>query len=170
MDEIKLKDRAVSVLDKALGLQAGHAHRLQLQTQAAEQQIAALRDAQRAWLNYPGNVGNTTTNNPLLIINRTSACAHPSHQNCAITTSSRISSMHIQSRQDQTIIIVPQFCAFFCVKSQEDRDTRRFQLKIAELSAVIRKLEDRNALLSEERNELVIYWRHLFCMDKSMNI
>ncbi|XP_061837206.1 janus kinase and microtubule-interacting protein 3 isoform X5 [Nerophis lumbriciformis] len=39
--------------------------------------------------------------------------------------------------------------------SQEDRDTRRFQLKIAELSAVIRKLEDRNALLSEERNELL---------------
>ncbi|XP_061562166.1 janus kinase and microtubule-interacting protein 3 isoform X2 [Phycodurus eques] len=104
MDEIKLKDRAVSVLDKALGLQAGHAHRLQLQTQAAEQQIAALRDAQRAGLNYPGNVTNTTTNNPLQI-------------------------------------------------SQEDRDMRRFQLKIAELSAVIRKLEDRNALLSEERNE-----------------
>ncbi|XP_077359689.1 janus kinase and microtubule-interacting protein 3 isoform X3 [Festucalex cinctus] len=39
--------------------------------------------------------------------------------------------------------------------SQEDRDTRRFQLKIAELSAVIRKLEDRNTLLSEERNELL---------------
>ncbi|XP_054621348.1 janus kinase and microtubule-interacting protein 3 isoform X9 [Dunckerocampus dactyliophorus] len=39
--------------------------------------------------------------------------------------------------------------------SQEERDTRRFQLKIAELSAVIRKLEDRNALLSEERNELL---------------
>ncbi|XP_040885326.1 janus kinase and microtubule-interacting protein 3 isoform X3 [Toxotes jaculatrix] len=41
--------------------------------------------------------------------------------------------------------------------SQEDRDTRRFQLKIAELSAVVRKLEDRNALLSEERNELVTH-------------
>ncbi|XP_034426411.1 janus kinase and microtubule-interacting protein 3 isoform X8 [Hippoglossus hippoglossus] len=39
--------------------------------------------------------------------------------------------------------------------SQEDRDTRRFQLKIAELSAIVRKLEDRNALLSEERNELL---------------
>ncbi|XP_068160922.1 janus kinase and microtubule-interacting protein 3 isoform X5 [Antennarius striatus] len=39
--------------------------------------------------------------------------------------------------------------------SQEDRDNRRFQLKIAELSAVVRKLEDRNALLSEERNELL---------------
>ncbi|XP_008298997.1 janus kinase and microtubule-interacting protein 3 [Stegastes partitus] len=104
MDEIKLKDRAVSVLDKALGLQAGHAHRLQLQTQAAEQQIAALRDAQRAGLNHP-------TPTP------------PSN-----------SAPHI---------------------SQEDRDTRRFQLKIAELSAVVRKLEDRNALLSEERNELL---------------
>uniref|UniRef100_A0A8C5B435 Janus kinase and microtubule-interacting protein C-terminal domain-containing protein n=1 Tax=Gadus morhua TaxID=8049 RepID=A0A8C5B435_GADMO len=87
MDEIRLKDRAVSVLDKALGLQAGHAHRLQLQTQAAEQQIAVLRDAQRG--------------------------------------------------------------------AQEDRETRRFQLKIAELSAIVRKLEDRNALLSEERNELL---------------
>ncbi|KAF7649773.1 hypothetical protein LDENG_00136580 [Lucifuga dentata] len=105
MEEIKLKDRAVSVLDKALGLQAGHAHRLQLQTQAAEQQIAALRDAQRAGLN-PGQATNSTPNTTL----------------------------HI---------------------SQEDRDTRRFQLKIAELSAVVRKLEDRNALLSEERNELL---------------
>nr|XP_046232876.1 janus kinase and microtubule-interacting protein 3 [Scatophagus argus] len=107
MDEIKLKDRAVSVLDKALGLQAGHAHRLQLQTQAAEQQIAALRDAQRVGLNHPGHTPYPAPN----------------------TTTPHI--------------------------SQEDRDTRRFQLKIAELSAVIRKLEDRNALLSEERNELL---------------
>ncbi|XP_040033162.2 janus kinase and microtubule-interacting protein 3 isoform X1 [Gasterosteus aculeatus] len=106
MDEIKLKDRAVSVLDKALGLQAGHAHRLQLQTQAAEQQIAALRDAQRVGLNHPGQVLNPPTNTAL----------------------------HT---------------------SQEERDTRRFQLKIAELSAIVRKLEDRNALLSEERNELL---------------
>ncbi|XP_076615734.1 janus kinase and microtubule-interacting protein 3 isoform X2 [Chaetodon auriga] len=106
MDEIKLKDRAVSVLDKALGLQAGHAHRLQLQTQAAEQQIAALRDAQRVGINHPGQAPNPTPNTP----------------------------PHI---------------------SQEDRDTRRFQLKIAELSAVVRKLEDRNSLLSEERNELL---------------
>ncbi|XP_034096524.1 janus kinase and microtubule-interacting protein 3 isoform X8 [Gymnodraco acuticeps] len=103
MDEIKLKDRAVSVLDKALGLQAGHAHRLQLQTQAAEQQIAALRDAQR------GGASPNTNPDP-------NTCPH---------------------------------------LSQEERDTRRFQLKIAELSAVVRKLEDRNALLSEERNELL---------------
>ncbi|KAK5850343.1 hypothetical protein PBY51_001233 [Eleginops maclovinus] len=103
MDEIKLKDRAVSVLDKALGLQAGHAHRLQLQTQAAEQQIAALRDAQRG--------GSQPNTNP-----------------------------------------APNTCPHL---SQEERDTRRFQLKIAELSAVVRKLEDRNALLSEERNELL---------------
>ncbi|XP_053714866.1 janus kinase and microtubule-interacting protein 3 isoform X1 [Synchiropus splendidus] len=106
MDEIKLKDRAVSVLDKALGLQAGHAHRLQLQTQAAEQQIAALRDAQRAGLHLPGHASNPSPH----------------------------SLLHI---------------------SQEDRDTRRFQLKIAELTSIIRKLEDRNSLLSEERNELL---------------
>lgn len=37
----------------------------------------------------------------------------------------------------------------------DEKDARRFQLKIAELSAIVRKLEDRNALLSEERNELV---------------
>lgn len=37
----------------------------------------------------------------------------------------------------------------------DEKDARRFQLKIAELSGIIRKLEDRNALLSEERNELV---------------
>ncbi|XP_055792981.1 janus kinase and microtubule-interacting protein 3 isoform X12 [Salvelinus fontinalis] len=37
----------------------------------------------------------------------------------------------------------------------DDKEARRFQLKISELSAIIRKLEDRNALLSEERNELL---------------
>ncbi|XP_076855532.1 janus kinase and microtubule-interacting protein 3 isoform X8 [Brachyhypopomus gauderio] len=37
----------------------------------------------------------------------------------------------------------------------DEKDARRFQLKIAELSAIIRRLEDRNALLSEERNELL---------------
>ncbi|XP_056625386.1 janus kinase and microtubule-interacting protein 1 isoform X3 [Triplophysa dalaica] len=37
----------------------------------------------------------------------------------------------------------------------DERDVRRFQLKIAELQAVIRKLEDRNTLLSDERNELL---------------
>ncbi|XP_063045208.1 janus kinase and microtubule-interacting protein 1 [Engraulis encrasicolus] len=40
-------------------------------------------------------------------------------------------------------------------ESVDERDTRRFQLKIAELQSVIRKLEDRNALLSDERNELL---------------
>uniref|UniRef100_G1NJG4 Janus kinase and microtubule interacting protein 1 n=1 Tax=Meleagris gallopavo TaxID=9103 RepID=G1NJG4_MELGA len=34
-------------------------------------------------------------------------------------------------------------------------NVRRFQLKIAELNAMIRKLEDRNTLLADERNELL---------------
>ncbi|XP_072192695.1 janus kinase and microtubule-interacting protein 1 isoform X3 [Excalfactoria chinensis] len=37
----------------------------------------------------------------------------------------------------------------------DERDVRRFQLKIAELNAMIRKLEDRNTLLADERNELL---------------
>ncbi|XP_061438532.1 janus kinase and microtubule-interacting protein 1 isoform X1 [Rhineura floridana] len=37
----------------------------------------------------------------------------------------------------------------------DEREMRRFQLKIAELSAVIRKLGDRNTLLADERNELL---------------
>lgn len=77
MDEIKLKDRAVSVLDKALGLQAGHAHRLQLQTQAAEQQIAALRDAQRAGLNHP--TLNPNPNNAPHIVSSASSCLFKLH-------------------------------------------------------------------------------------------
>uniref|UniRef100_A0A672KJB2 Janus kinase and microtubule interacting protein 1 n=1 Tax=Sinocyclocheilus grahami TaxID=75366 RepID=A0A672KJB2_SINGR len=40
-------------------------------------------------------------------------------------------------------------------QDMDERDVRRFQLKIAELHAVIRKLEDRNTLLSDERNELL---------------
>lgn len=46
----------------------------------------------------------------------------------------------------------------------DERDVRRFQLKIAELNSVIRKLEDRNTLLADERNELVIRpLRHRWC-------
>lgn len=53
--------------------------------------------------------------------------------------------------------LVPVLCSRFVFQVQQldEKDARRFQLKIAELSAIIRKLEDRNALLSEERNELV---------------
>ncbi|XP_061412565.1 LOW QUALITY PROTEIN: janus kinase and microtubule-interacting protein 3-like [Lethenteron reissneri] len=37
----------------------------------------------------------------------------------------------------------------------DERDARRFRMKIAELGSVVRKLEDRNTLLSDERNELL---------------
>lgn len=54
-------------------------------------------------------------------------------------------------------VFFPVTCSWFVFQMQQldEKDARRFQLKIAELSAIIRKLEDRNALLSEERNELV---------------
>lgn len=57
----------------------------------------------------------------------------------------------------QSVVFLFQLSAvgLFQVQQLDEKDARRFQLKIAELSAIIRKLEDRNTLLSEERNELV---------------
>ncbi|XP_044276663.1 janus kinase and microtubule-interacting protein 3 isoform X6 [Varanus komodoensis] len=110
MEEIKFKDRAVYVLERELGVQAGHAQRLQLQKEALDEQLSQLREADRHLsspkreLPHPSGAGDTSD--------------------------------HSGSPLDE-------------------RDARRFQLKIAELSAIIRKLEDRNALLSEERNELL---------------
>ncbi|XP_013913176.1 PREDICTED: janus kinase and microtubule-interacting protein 3 isoform X3 [Thamnophis sirtalis] len=111
MEEIKFKDRAVFVLEKELGVQAGQTQRLQLQKEALDEQLSQLREADRHLsspkreLPHPSGAGDTSD--------------------------------HSGS---------PQL---------DERDARRFQLKIAELSSIIRKLEDRNALLSEERNELV---------------
>ncbi|XP_060027031.1 janus kinase and microtubule-interacting protein 3 isoform X2 [Erinaceus europaeus] len=111
MEEIKFKDRALFVLERELGLQAGHAHRLQLQKEALDQQLAQARGAER----HPGS----PRREPPLAGGAGDAQDHPGN---------------------------PE-------QQLDEKDARRFQLKIAELSAIIRKLEDRNALLSEERNE-----------------
>nr|XP_028585714.1 janus kinase and microtubule-interacting protein 3 isoform X3 [Podarcis muralis] len=113
MEEIKFKDRAVYVLERELGVQAGHAQRLQLQKEALDEQLSQLREADR-------HLSSPKRELP--------------HASGAGETSD-----HSGSPEQQL----------------DERDARRFQLKIAELSAIIRKLEDRNALLSEERNELL---------------
>ncbi|XP_048362836.1 janus kinase and microtubule-interacting protein 3 [Sphaerodactylus townsendi] len=110
MEEIKFKDRAVFVLERELGVQAGHAQRLQLQKEALDEQLSQLREADR-------HLSSPKRELP--------------HASGAGDTSEQSGS------------------------PLDERDARRFQLKIAELSAIIRKLEDRNALLSEERNELL---------------
>ncbi|KFV72058.1 Janus kinase and microtubule-interacting protein 3, partial [Dryobates pubescens] len=113
MEEIKFKDRAVYVLERELGVQAGHAQRLQLQKEALDEQLSQIKESDRHLsspkreLPYPSGAGDASD--------------------------------HSGSPEQQL----------------DEKDARRFQLKIAELSAIIRKLEDRNALLSEERNELV---------------
>ncbi|XP_045438124.1 janus kinase and microtubule-interacting protein 3 isoform X2 [Pipistrellus kuhlii] len=111
MEEIKFKDRAVFVLERELGIQAGHAQRLQLQKEALDEQLSQVREADR-------HLGSPRRELP---------CASGAGD----------ASDHSGS---------PQL---------DEKDARRFQLKIAELSGIIRKLEDRNALLSEERNELL---------------
>ncbi|XP_067321871.1 janus kinase and microtubule-interacting protein 3 isoform X13 [Anolis sagrei] len=110
MEEIKFKDRAVYVLERELGVQAGHAQRLQLQKEALDEQLFQLKEADRH------------LSSPKRELPHASGAGETSEQ-----TGSPL----------------------------DERDARRFQLKIAELSAIIRKLEDRNALLSEERNELL---------------
>ncbi|XP_022524836.2 janus kinase and microtubule-interacting protein 3 isoform X5 [Astyanax mexicanus] len=105
MDEIKVKERAVIGLERELGVQAGHAQRLQQQKQAVTEQL---------------NLLSPKRENP------NSAGAGDTAESAANT-----------------------------VQQLDEKDARRFQLKIAELSSIIRKLEDRNALLSEERNELL---------------
>ncbi|XP_068817908.1 janus kinase and microtubule-interacting protein 3 isoform X2 [Capricornis sumatraensis] len=113
MEEIKFKDRAVFVLERELGVQAGHAQRLQLQKEALDEQLSQVKETDR----HPGSPRRELP-----------------HASGAGDTSD-----HSGSPEQQL----------------DEKDARRFQLKIAELSAIIRKLEDRNALLSEERNELL---------------
>ncbi|XP_052030270.1 janus kinase and microtubule-interacting protein 3 isoform X7 [Apodemus sylvaticus] len=111
MEEIRFKDRAVFVLERELGVQAGHAQRLQLQKEALDEQLSQAKEAER----HPGSP----------------------RRELPYASGAGDASDHSGS---------PQL---------DEKDARRFQLKIAELSAIIRKLEDRNALLSEERNELL---------------
>ncbi|XP_043912746.1 janus kinase and microtubule-interacting protein 3 [Protopterus annectens] len=113
MEEIKLKEKAISMLEKDLGIQAGHVQRLQLEKEALDDQLIQVRDSER-YLSSP-------------------KCELP----CPSGTGEAID---LSESTEQQL---------------DEKDTRRFQLKIAELSAIIRKLEDRNALLSEERNELL---------------
>ncbi|KAJ1141404.1 hypothetical protein NDU88_007737 [Pleurodeles waltl] len=113
MEEIKLKDRTVYVLERELGVQAGHAQRLQLQKEALDEQLIQVKESDRH-LSSP-------------------------KRELPFAVGAGDTSDHSGSPEQQL----------------DEKDARRFQLKIAELSAIIRKLEDRNALLSEERNELL---------------
>uniref|UniRef100_A0A8C2SNL7 Janus kinase and microtubule interacting protein 3 n=1 Tax=Coturnix japonica TaxID=93934 RepID=A0A8C2SNL7_COTJA len=113
MEEIKFKDRAVFVLERELGVQAGHAQRLQLQKEALDEQLSQIKESDR-------HLGSPKRELPY-------------------ASGAGDASDHSGSPEQQL----------------DEKDARRFQLKIAELSAIIRKLEDRNALLSEERNELL---------------
>ncbi|KFP92179.1 Janus kinase and microtubule-interacting protein 3, partial [Apaloderma vittatum] len=113
MEEIKFKDRAVYVLERELGVQAGHAQRLQLQKEALDEQLSQIKESDR----------------------------HLSSPKRELPYASGAGDAPDQSGSPE--------------QQLDEKDARRFQLKIAELSAIIRKLEDRNVLLSEERNELL---------------
>uniref|UniRef100_A0A672NYH6 Janus kinase and microtubule-interacting protein 3-like n=1 Tax=Sinocyclocheilus grahami TaxID=75366 RepID=A0A672NYH6_SINGR len=75
-------------------------------------------------------------------------------QKCSV---SRVKVLVQKTTEVRVKDVFPVTCSWLVFQMQQldEKDARRFQLKIAELSAIIRKLEDRNALLSEERNELL---------------
>ncbi|XP_035766737.1 janus kinase and microtubule-interacting protein 1 isoform X3 [Neolamprologus brichardi] len=125
MDELKAKDRVVCALERELGLQAGYAQKLQLQKEALDEQLGQVREAER---HNHGSPKREVV--PGLGEN-------PDLLNNQLLSSSSSSPLPTASQE------------------LEERDMRRFQLKIAELHSVIRKLEDRNALLADERNELL---------------
>ncbi|XP_063353321.1 janus kinase and microtubule-interacting protein 1 isoform X5 [Pelmatolapia mariae] len=125
MDELKAKDRVVCALERELGLQAGYAQKLQLQKEALDEQLGQVREAER---HNHGSPKREVV--PGLGEN-------PDLLNNQLLSSSSSSPLPTASQE------------------VDERDIRRFQLKIAELHSVIRKLEDRNALLADERNELL---------------
>jgi len=66
MEEIKFKDRAVYVLERELGVQAGHAQRLQLQKEALDEQLSQIKESDRHLsspkreLPYPSGAGDAS--------------------------------------------------------------------------------------------------------------
>lgn len=66
MEEIRFKDRAVFVLERELGVQAGHAQRLQLQKEALDEQLSQVKEADRHLgsprreLPYAGGAGDAS--------------------------------------------------------------------------------------------------------------
>ncbi|XP_061900065.1 janus kinase and microtubule-interacting protein 1 isoform X2 [Entelurus aequoreus] len=125
IDELKAKDRVVCALERELGMQAGYTQRLQLQKEALDEQLVHVREAERHNHGSPKREVVPRLGDSTDLLNN------------QFVFSSSSSPLPPASQE------------------AEERDTRRFQLKIAELHSVIRKLEDRNALLADERNELV---------------
>uniref|UniRef100_A0A3Q0T0Y2 Janus kinase and microtubule interacting protein 3 n=1 Tax=Amphilophus citrinellus TaxID=61819 RepID=A0A3Q0T0Y2_AMPCI len=149
MDEIKLKDRAVSVLDKALGLQAGHAHRLQLQTQAAEQQIAALRDAQRVGLNHP-TLNPNPNNAPHIVSSASSSTRGHCHLNVMLLGASErlheitiffLSLKRLREAESQFLPLLDK--------------NKRLSRKNEELALALRRLDNKLRFVTQENLEMV---------------
>ncbi|XP_077433663.1 janus kinase and microtubule-interacting protein 1 isoform X2 [Vanacampus margaritifer] len=125
MDELKAKDRVACALERELGMQAGYTQKLQLQKEALDEQLVHVREAERHNHGSPKRELVPGLGDNADLLNN----------------------QFLYSSSSSPLPPVSQ--------ETEERDTRRFQLKIAELHSVIRKLEDRNALLADERNELV---------------
>ena len=142
MDELKGKDRVVAALERELGAQAGYAQKLQLQNQALDEQLGHVREAEKHHGSPKREVAPPLGDSP----------EHPNNQVHALILSPTYTHIPFLTR---STTVSDSLSALSLPQEVEERDMRRFQLKIAELHSVIRKLEDRNTLLADERNELV---------------
>ncbi|TSK14893.1 Janus kinase and microtubule-interacting protein 3 [Bagarius yarrelli] len=140
MDEIKVKERTVLSLERDLGVQVANARKLQQQNLAVSDQLAVIKDlSPKKEVPYSPGAGDTADNTANSVSKFHSPPFTVLLVNAAHTCCSEI---RLASSQE-------------VAQQLDEKDARRFQLKIAELSSIIRRLEDRNALLSEERNELL---------------
>uniref|UniRef100_A0A7N8X7K0 Janus kinase and microtubule interacting protein 2 n=1 Tax=Mastacembelus armatus TaxID=205130 RepID=A0A7N8X7K0_9TELE len=126
VDEIRSKDRTIFALEKELESTTGFLQKLQLQKDALDEQLFLVKEAECG-------LGSPKREIPDLM---STSCLH---------INSDIYFKNISFLLQLYLILL-----FVLLQ-----DLRRNQRRMAELNSTIRKLEDRNSLLVDERNELL---------------
>ncbi|MGH0127880.1 UNVERIFIED_CONTAM: hypothetical protein FKN15_018744 [Acipenser sinensis] len=174
VDEIKSKDRTVFALEKELESQTSFIQKLQLQKDALDEQLFLVKEAEC-------NIGSPKREIPGRAGDGAEHCGSPvdeikSKDRTVFALEKELESQtsFIQKLQLQKDALDEQL---FLVKEAEcnigspkreipgragdgaehcgSPDLRRNHRRVAELNSTIRKLEDRNTLLVDERNELL---------------
>ncbi|KAM4653267.1 janus kinase and microtubule-interacting protein 2 isoform 3-T5 [Amazona ochrocephala] len=157
MDEIKAKDRIIFSLEKELETQTGYVQKLQLQKEALDEQLFLVKEAECNMSSpkreIPGRAGDGSEH-----------CSSPVCRFYWLLRSRHMAVFLLLKyflRPWENIPTLIHYREVMSVDFSErilmrpSFDLRRNQKRIAELNATIRKLEDRNTLLVDERNELL---------------
>uniref|UniRef100_A0A6Q2Y0L9 Janus kinase and microtubule-interacting protein C-terminal domain-containing protein n=1 Tax=Esox lucius TaxID=8010 RepID=A0A6Q2Y0L9_ESOLU len=126
VDEIKSKDRTIFSLEKELENAIGLLQKLQMQKDALDDQLFLVKEAEC-------NLGSPKREIPGRAGDGAEHCGSPVRHRNAEGNLEMVQMLPLDYRNDM----------------------RRNQRRMADLNATIRKLEDRNSLLVDERNELL---------------